>query len=103
LVGHFAPAHDETRAHRIAALKHRAGVEQAEQGQAPDRSSLEMRSGISGSIAIEAAPAPAPGHCKVVGALVPCCATTEAPLICSVALCASPLSVTGFTSRLTVG
>ncbi len=59
---------------------------------------------MSGAITIEAAPAPAPGHCTVVAAKgVPCWAITFAPLIESVAVWASLLKVNGFTSSETFG
>ena len=58
---------------------------------------------MSGAMTIEAAPAPAPGHCTFTGALTPCWATTLVPLIASVAVWASALSVRGFTSRARLG
>ena len=54
---------------------------------------------------MDASPAPAPGHCTVAGAkdAVPCWATTLVPLIASVAVWASLLSVSGLTSNDTFG
>src|SRR6185437_6595562 len=71
--------------------------------QAPLRSSVDLRSGMSGAIVIEAAPAPEPGHCSAPGVALPCWATTLAPLTASVAVCASPLSVSGLTVKLRLG
>src|SRR5579862_6057425 len=64
---------------------------------------FDFRSGMSGAMVIEAAPAPEPGQLSALGVLAPCWATTLAPLTASVAVCASPLKVSGLTVKLRFG
>ncbi len=64
---------------------------------------VDLRSGMSGAMVIEAPPAPEPGQVSAPGVRAPCWATTLAPLTVSVAVCASALSVSGLTVKLRLG